>query len=109
MQEILCTFCTFTMPSPKFRSNCGTPWLDFPAYKKCCSCSWKPSGAPMIKGPRSRSLITTPRRQRWWHTTTSKKMTIQADEETNFATRISQAVKNEKLDEETKMEAKRER
>jgi hypothetical protein len=36
-------------------------------------------------------------------------MTIQADEKTNFATRISQAVKNEKLDEETKMEAKRER
>ena len=106
------------MPSPKFCSNCGTPWLNSPAYKKCCSCNWKPSAAPKKtkkKEPHhdppddSDDGVQILNDNEQWLQEAIKKKTIKANEKTAFATNISQAVKKEKLHEETRLEAKQER
>jgi hypothetical protein len=86
-------------------------------YKECCSCGLKPSGPKRTKKQEphhdppddSDDGIQILDDNEQWLQEAIKKKTIQADEKTTFATKISQAVKKEKLGEETRMEAKRER
>jgi hypothetical protein len=106
------------MAPPKFCQECATAWLDVSAYKKCCSCGWKPSAGPQKKKQPQEPHrhpddsddgleILTSNDQ--WLKEAIKKKTIDASDKATFATRMSRAVRNEKANEEVRAEAKLQR
>jgi hypothetical protein len=108
------------MASPKFCQNCGLAWLDSPSYKKCCSCSWKPS----TRHQKTKKQEPEPHRDApddsddglqvltndQWIQEAKKKKKIGPGDKTTFAANISQAVKREKANEDmTRIEVKLQR